>query len=76
MLQPVLATALVSQMLTEWAKVLLLTLITSQMPQVSVEFADQLVWGLKYICDTSLDAATHSLSVGVQRRVLWLKSAA
>lgn len=46
-LLPVLATALVSQTMTDWVKVLLQALTTSHMPQSSVEFADQLVRGLK-----------------------------
>lgn len=56
-LRPVLATALVSQTLTEWAKLLHSELGKEQVSLVCVELADQLVHGLKYICDAALDMA-------------------
>lgn len=71
-LQPLLATALVSQMLTEWAKLLWQGLNTG-----NVDLVNQLVQGLKYVCDASSDAALLfsklSVSAVVLRRVFWLK---
>lgn len=46
-LGPLLATALVSQMLTEWAKLLHCDLGNEQVPPVYVVLVDQLVQGLK-----------------------------
>lgn len=72
-----LATALVSQMLTEWAKLLHRDLGNEQVQPVYVELADQLVQGLKYVCDAALDAvpllSKLSVSAVVLCRVLWLK---
>ena len=56
-LRPVLATALVSRTLTEWAKLLHRELEKQQASPVCVELADQLVHGLKYVCDAALDTA-------------------
>lgn len=74
-LQPVLATALVFQTLTEQAKVLRQGLTSSQMPKVHVELADYLVQGLKFVMRPL--AQPHSfpnfVSAVVLWRVLWLK---
>lgn len=76
-LRPVLATALVSQTLTEWAKLLHRELEKQQSPPVCVELADQLVQGLKYVCDAALDTlpllSSASVSAVVLRRLIWLK---
>lgn len=57
MLLPVLAMGLVSQTLTEWAKVLWQSFSTGQVDPVYMDLVDQLLQGLKYIYDASLDAA-------------------
>ena len=76
-LRPILATALVSQTLTEWARLLHQELEEHHAPPGCVELADQLVHGLKYVCDSALDAAPlisrTSVSAVVLRRLIWLK---
>lgn len=76
-LRPVLATALVSLTLTEWAKLLHRELGNEQVSPVCVELADQLVQGLKYVCDAALDTAPLLsrvlASALVLRRLIWLK---
>lgn len=76
-LRPILATALVSQTLTEWAKFLRHCLGSELFPPAYVELADHLVQGLQFVCDASLYTAPLlsklSISAVVLGRILWLK---
>ena len=75
--RPVIVIGLVSQTLTEWAKMVSQDLKGKDIPQETSDWMEQIIQGLQFICDAALDTTPllghASMSAVILRRVLWLK---